>query len=216
MHRVDTLTAAAALPAANPAGTPGYFTQGDLPGGIPATVPGQDWFNSVQEELINLLDEAEITPDKDDNTQLFQAIMALALFQSGTKMWFWQNVAPEGWTIDATAADTILAVKGGVQAYNANGGTKFGTWTQPDHNHATAGHTLTVDEIPSHYHEVTGNVGTLSSTKIESACADTNPQTHQTSAVGGGQAHDHGNVAGGATANTWRPLASVGIICTKD
>lgn len=99
---------------------------------------------------------------------------------SGIKLWFYQNVAPTGWTLDATPSDDLLAVKGGAQAYNANGGTGAGTWTvagltkdahthaftQPDgHSNHTA---LALNGVgththtgPSHYHtlEVIATVG---------------------------------------------------------
>ena len=77
MHRIDTSTAASALPEFSSAGTPGYFTEGDPEGGIPATIPGQDWFNMVQEELASIVEAASIIPTKGENDQILQAIMAL-------------------------------------------------------------------------------------------------------------------------------------------
>lgn len=77
MQRVDTATAIATLPAQNPAGTPGYFSQGSPTGSPPATVPGQDWFNAVQEEIIAVIVAAGITPDKSNNAQLLAAIQSI-------------------------------------------------------------------------------------------------------------------------------------------
>jgi hypothetical protein len=95
---------------------------------------------------------------------------------TATKVWFWQNTAPTGWTIDATAAaDAVLAVKAGSGTYAVAGGSQAGTWTQPshthtggshthtvgththsftgvDHLHTTGNHTLTISEMPSHLH----------------------------------------------------------------
>lgn len=85
MHRVDTSTAAPALPASDPAGTPGYFTKGSPGAGTLATVPGQDWFNAVQEELINVLVQSGITPDKADRTQLWAALVAQFVRLSGAQ-----------------------------------------------------------------------------------------------------------------------------------
>lgn len=65
MHRVDTSTAATQLPANDPVGTPGFFTKGNPATATPATVPGQDWFNAVQEELIAILTAAGVAPDTD-------------------------------------------------------------------------------------------------------------------------------------------------------
>jgi hypothetical protein len=70
-------------------------------------------------------------------------------FDIGTKIFFYQNTAPTGWTIDATAADGLLAVKGGSAAYNISGGAQAGTWTQPTHTHTQPTHTHTQ---PTHTH----------------------------------------------------------------
>lgn len=64
MQRVTRSTAAAALPAApSSPGTPGYFTGGDPVAAIPATVPGYEWFNGVQEELAALILRSGMTLD---------------------------------------------------------------------------------------------------------------------------------------------------------
>jgi len=73
---------------------------------------------------------------------------------SGTKMWFYQNTAPAGWTLDGTPSDDLLAVKGGSAAFDANGGTGAGTWTvagltKDAHTHTGPSHTHTG---PSHTH----------------------------------------------------------------
>jgi|GEM_PF-1119979 len=77
MQRVKTATAVTSKPAYSESGTPGYFTKGDAVAAIPATVPGQDWYNMVQEELRNLIVAAGLTPSATDDTQLAQAIAAL-------------------------------------------------------------------------------------------------------------------------------------------
>lgn len=76
MFRVDTSTATDSLPAPSPAGTPGYFRSGNPQAGIPATIPGADWFNTMQEELAGLVEHYGLTLDKTDRTQLRQAIEA--------------------------------------------------------------------------------------------------------------------------------------------
>jgi len=45
------------------------------------------------------------------------------------KLWMYRNDTDEGWTIDATVTDRVLALKGGSGSYNANGGTNAGSWT---------------------------------------------------------------------------------------
>jgi len=83
MHRVDTSTAVAGLPAPDAAGAPGYFTKGnpaaDPP--VPATVPGQDWFNMIQEEIAAVIEGMGLTLDatKADFTQLRQAIQQMII-----------------------------------------------------------------------------------------------------------------------------------------
>ena len=78
--------------------------------------------------------------------------MAAAKFMLGnssTIAWFYLNTAPPGWKVTATGADSVLGVSGGANAYNANGGTAGGTWTQPTHTHTGPSHTHTG---PSHNH----------------------------------------------------------------
>ena len=142
-------------------------------------------------------------------------------FAAGTKLWFYQNTAPTGWTIDATVADAILAVKGGTQAYNATGGAQAGTWTQPNHLHSTGDVTLTAAQsgLPAHLHPLPiggggSYTGVGSGITPSGIGADINSLA--TANYNASQAHNHGNTGNSATANTWRSLANVGIICTKD
>lgn len=76
MQRVKTPTAVAEKPPYTAEGTPGYFRSGDAVAAIPPTVPGQDWFNMVQGELLAPILATGLTPDPEDDTQLDQAIDA--------------------------------------------------------------------------------------------------------------------------------------------
>lgn len=78
MNRVDTSTAVLSLPAQEEQGDPGYFTKGNPGTGLSATVPGQDWFNAVQEELMAIIEAAGLTPDKADTDQVLEAINILS------------------------------------------------------------------------------------------------------------------------------------------
>lgn len=78
MHRIDNSTAVAALPAAAPIGTPGFFTGGNKPTGVAATRVDDDWCNSVQEEIANVVLAAGLQLSKVSNTQLYEAIQAIA------------------------------------------------------------------------------------------------------------------------------------------
>lgn len=137
------------------------------------------------------------------NPQNFQIQFSQVGFSKGTRAWFWQAVAPVGWSIVPNTADRLLAVAPYFAA--TQGGQQSGTWQQNNH-------TLTIAEIPSHTHRVPSGK--------ESAGSSGNPQYARrardldndsvitTESTGGGQGHNHGNV--------WRPLANAGIICNKD
>ncbi|MGO1309414.1 MAG: tail fiber domain-containing protein [Kluyvera intermedia] len=57
--------------------TPLFFTEGG--NGVPPSWPGADWFNIVQSELLNILKEADIEPDKTTNTQISAALKKMFL-----------------------------------------------------------------------------------------------------------------------------------------
>lgn len=78
MFPIDNSTAATSLPTPAAAGTPGYFTDGSPGAGTPATVVPADWFNGVQQELINVIDGAGLTPDKTVQNQVLAAIKLLS------------------------------------------------------------------------------------------------------------------------------------------
>lgn len=54
---------------------PQWFTEGDTQ--TPPSYPGADWFNIVQAELLNVLKEAEIEPNKAELNQLSRAVRAI-------------------------------------------------------------------------------------------------------------------------------------------
>jgi hypothetical protein len=75
MFRIDTATAALLKPAYPAEGTEKYFQDTDGAGGT--IVPA--WFlNQVQEEITNVIEDAGITPDKSDDSQLSAAVTAIA------------------------------------------------------------------------------------------------------------------------------------------
>ena len=162
---------------------------------------------------------------------------------SGTKMMFYQDIAPTGWTLLNTLDDKLLFVTKGSAAGGETGGGvhSTGTWTQPGHNHTgpshthtlsshvhtTSGHVLTEPEMPSHNH-ISAIVAAQLGFGGESNYLASPGGTGST---GGDQAHDHGNTGGGseptgaegtgstgdsATAATWRPAAYCVIICSKN
>ncbi|MBU1229565.1 MAG: hypothetical protein KKA55_01910 [Proteobacteria bacterium] len=56
------------------------FTAGDPGSGTEATELTADWLNACQEEPLYVIEQAGLTPDKGDNTQLHQAILALIAY----------------------------------------------------------------------------------------------------------------------------------------
>ncbi len=60
------------------------FTEGDPALSVPATVVSDEWLNSVQAEIIKVIEENDITLNKLDETQLNQAIIEFYL-RGGSK-----------------------------------------------------------------------------------------------------------------------------------
>jgi hypothetical protein len=80
MHRIDNASASNTLPAPSPAGTPGYFTDGNPGGGVPATVLPAEWLNMVQEEISNVIEDSDAgntALSKASRTQLKESILAM-------------------------------------------------------------------------------------------------------------------------------------------
>lgn len=135
-------------------------------------------------------------------------------FASGRKIWIYENAAPTGWTLVAAAADAVLAVKGGSNAFKVNGGNQAGTWTQPNHNHTTPNHSHPLaSDAPASYF-VSGvdciKKGNYIFSPFAGGEASVEKLKWNTTSSGSGTS------GGSATANTWRPLAQVGIIISKD
>lgn len=78
MFGLDNKSGINAMPPIAPADsqTPKWFTEGGA--GLSATYPGQDWFNQIQAELLNVLNAAGIAPQKGNLSQLSSAISRLA------------------------------------------------------------------------------------------------------------------------------------------
>lgn len=140
-----------------------------------------------------------------NNFQALQAALGenLTGFVSGTKLWFYQDTAPLGWSIVSSAQDCVLSCKvqnsSSASTYQT-GGQMLGTWQQS----AT---TLSVDQMPSHSHYIP-NLSYANTNFGTGGNFVTAYDGRNTDATGGSQPHDHGN--------TWRPLAAVGILCTKN
>lgn len=136
-------------------------------------------------------------------------------FLTGVSMYFYCDTdqAPLYWVNRPELGNRVLAVKANASASGgASGGTNSaytnwglqGNWTLPPH-------TLTLSQIPAHRHALV-NQQNKSGTLAANVIAGTQPSSHKNQAfteqAGGGNAHNHGN--------TFRPLAAVGLICTKN
>lgn len=82
MYHVDNSTGVPVMPQPSPvtSETALFFTEGG--NGVPPTYPGPDWFNTIQSELLNILRDAGLDPDKMDNTQILAALKKLFLSRS--------------------------------------------------------------------------------------------------------------------------------------
>lgn len=125
-------------------------------------------------------------------------------FAAGTKLWFYQDSAPVGWSIVDNIGDSLISVKGGDLGYGS-GGTLAGTWQTPYH-------TLTEVEMPRHSHGfrlASPNYPIQDARYPGYGAANPNVAGYTTTeSTGGSLPHSHGD--------TWRPKAAVGIICIKD
>lgn len=138
-------------------------------------------------------------------------------FVTGRSIYLYENDAPTGWTI-ASVTDSLLAVKGGSNDYNINGGNTGGSWTAVgSHYHATRNHTLSVSQIPSHRHWVAYNSNTYPGNQGLNWKQPSGKYGPRYSGyTGGGGAHNHGNTYEAEGDPNWRPYAAVGIIIVKD
>lgn len=85
MYRIDLPTASPTLPVPAALGSPGYFTDGDVVAGVPATILPADFMNMIMMELYNVVIAAGIAPSKSTYTQLRDAIGMAG------------SAAPSGW-----------------------------------------------------------------------------------------------------------------------
>lgn len=88
MHRIDTATAT----------IDNKFTLGNPGAGIAATDWGEDWPNSIQEEVCNVIEASGIALSKLTNTQLLEAIRRLTMSTGDVKFSI-KTVADPGWVM---------------------------------------------------------------------------------------------------------------------
>ncbi len=63
----------------------GEFTDGNVAGGVPPTLLPAEWFNTIQRELVTVVQDGGLTLDPNDDTQVLAALKKLFL-QSGNNL----------------------------------------------------------------------------------------------------------------------------------
>ena len=125
MYLIDGPDAVPVKPAKKPAETaPGWFDGGDPLQNLKATMVTRDWLNTLQSELKNAIEEAGLTLDRNDDSQLVQAIKKLVVAVV--------NLSPEI-HIETVPVGTIIAYHGAIapEGYLACDGSDFDLLVYP-------------------------------------------------------------------------------------
>ncbi|MBO9647349.1 MAG: hypothetical protein J7605_02480 [Variovorax sp.] len=114
MFAIDDPSAVAVMPTPEAAGTPGWWTEGNPALGQTATLMRASWFNALQQELLNILTAAGVTPSKTAYNQLLASLNLL--YKPGrllrkliyTRVAGVQNVSVNGGSNTTTGAGTYV------------------------------------------------------------------------------------------------------------
>ena len=142
------------------------------------------------------------------DSSVWKGTSAYGDIPKNTEMWFYQDSEPDGWALDTTPSDDLLAVKGG-GTYITGGptGGSQGTFTTPDHAH----------DMNNHAHSVTGTATRLTAGEERGDHGDSGSNedhTHILNVAVGGNLPTSTTTDGGVPG--YRPLSRVGIICSKN
>ena len=164
-------------------------------------VAGMPWFDTAK-KVLKVRDAGNLT---------WYGLMHGDLNQ---KVWIYRDTAMDGWVVDTTPTDRVLAIKGGT--VYTTGGQLAGSWQLPDH-------VLDITEIPAHSHSGTTDTGYENIRILDtpgttgSGIDRVDNQYNFTTTYSGGHTHTFttGNTGGGAAhnhGNTFRPAAAVGTL----
>ena len=133
MFQTDQATAVSSLPTPAAAGTQGFFTAGNPAAGQAATILDADWLNMIQQELINVVVAAGLTPSKTTYTQVRDAVAQMygpgrflgvqTFTSSGT-------YTPGTYTVGGRSVTATKARVRGIGGGGAGGSVTFTTSTQ--------------------------------------------------------------------------------------
>lgn len=109
MYQIDVPSASKVLPAPTALGPLGYFTDGDVVGGVDPTVVPAEFLNALMLEILNVVVAAGLAPDKADSAQLLLSIQHLIATRSGN------------YALDAGVANAYVIALDPPVAANSNG-----------------------------------------------------------------------------------------------
>jgi hypothetical protein len=118
------------------------------------------------------------------------------------KVWIYRNAAMDGWAIDSSVTDKVLALKGG-STYTA-GAASAGSWTFSSHTHQWHDSVSAADDRSYDSSGV--------STPLVWGGSVTENHIYADNTSGNGLNADFWVKAEPATDGTWRPAASVGTL----
>ncbi|WP_417831718.1 hypothetical protein [Terasakiella sp.] len=117
MERVTRSSALPELPARpDVEGNPGFFGPGDKTTGTPASVPGYEWFNMVQEELCNVVTQLGGAPLSGDVYDQVANAILVAISQAVPDSIDWVNVLNKPGSYPPAGHGHAVADVAGLQA----------------------------------------------------------------------------------------------------
>lgn len=131
---------------------------------------------------------------------------------AGTQMIFKMSSPPTGWRNAGANNDSLLRVVSTTGGGNGGSDSPI-SFSVPAHNHTTAGHALTENEMPSHKHSVYST--TIAGGPGGGQGGGPGSANGETSSAGGGASHSHGNT-GSKSAVNFRPKYVNIIVAIKE